>query len=392
MRSFFASFSSSRLFENSLLSHCFSSSRFFSRSLNLSGTLFSFFWVGVFLVLCFGDIHGESIEEYAKQYQYSIKDFPENASEGELFGLGIKWLEKDKDILSAERVFRHLTQKYSKRALYHYQHARGSFFIAEYNYFPNVRYSLDLARKSINKALRFAPNSKKYLLLKSYIEGKIGLFIRMEKGGIFSGVTWLLRSQNMIEDILGDGSIGSFSPEVWTRVINRGEVSLQAFLTRAEVYQGSPKILGGDSQKAFEMYRHIVETKPENIRAQTLLGKYYNSIGQQQKALEQFDRVEKIYQSGKFKDGPEVDQVYLFLPRNRGQAYWSMGQYEKALEQFELHVERIPMSDTGYEWIGLYYLERKKDKEKALSFFRKALYYNRWNSRSKELFQKLTQE
>ncbi len=323
------------------------------------------------------------LDSHLKKSNYKLGEIDYSLSEKELFYKGLILLNIDYDILTAERIFRYLATKYPTNSEYLYCAGRAAFFVGEYNYFPNIRDSYDIAFDNFEKALKLDPKTKYYMLMKSYTLGRIGLFIRREKGGLLSGSKELYASMALIDEILEVEDIWSLDANYMDVILARGNVEEEALLTRGEVLKGMPGILGGSEDMAIRIYKYVAKKRPDNMRAHLLLGKYYHSKGKQKLAIEEYAKVQRIFDSGKAPQSPEVDQMMAFLPRNLGNVYWAQGKYKKAFRQFKLNVKRRPTSSSGHEWMGHYY-KRIGKKEKAIRSYKKAVYYSKWNSSARD--------
>ncbi len=323
------------------------------------------------------------LDSHLKKSNYKLKKIDYDLSEKELFHKGLILLNIDYDILTAKRIFRYLAVKYPNNSEYLYCAGRAAFFVGEYNFFPNIRDPYDIAFYYFERALKLTPKSKYYMLMKSYTLGRIGLFIRREKGGLLSGSEELYSSMELIDEILGVEDIWTLDENLMDAILSKGYVYEEALLTRGEVLKGMPGILGGSEDLAVQIYKHIAKKRPNNMRAHLLLGKYYHSKGKQKLAEKEYAKVQRIFDSGKAPQNPEVDQMMAFLPRNLGNVYWAQGKYKKAFRQFKLNVKRRPTSSSGHEWMGHYY-KRIGKKEKAIRSYKKAVYYSKWNSSARD--------
>ncbi len=313
-----------------------------------------------------------TLDKYIKKLDYKLADINFNQSEKELYKYGLKLLNYDFDILSAERVFRYLTDKYPNNNDYLYYAGRSIFFIGEYNYIPNIRDPYDIAYSYFTKLVNKEPNNLEYLLMQSYAAGRIGIFIRKKEGGLFSGVNKLQESKDIVDNI-----------------IEKNRSYIDAILTRGEVLYESPSILGGDKDEALEVYKGVLKIEPNNIRAHLLVGKWYRNKNQRDKALKSFEKVNSIYKSGKILHRPESDQIYAFLPYNMGQIYEAKKNYDKACELYKTHLQRRNTSPSAYTKVAMCFLRKGKKKE-AIGYYKKAIYYDKWNSHSKNMLSKLS--
>ncbi len=304
-------------------------------------------------------------------------------SKESLFREGLKLLNEKHDILAAGKVFDGLAKKYPNNPKYLYYAGRSTFFIGEYNFFPNIRDHYNIAYDYFVRSLKLDPGNKDYLLMKAYALGRIGLFIRREKGGLLSGVTELRASQKVINQIIGRDDLDSQPIEVLDKIMDKGFTHVEALLTRGEVYKEAPGILGGNKEMAIKIYKRVVEKRPDNMRAHLLLGKHYHSKGQYDLAKKEYNLAIKAYESGKAPKLPEIDTMRASLAMKLGFVYWSQGKFEQAFQQFKLNVKRLPASSSGHEWMGHYY-KRVGDKEKAIESYKKAVKYNLWNKSAQD--------
>ncbi len=300
-----------------------------------------------------------------------------------LFQEGLKLLNEKYDIRGAEKVFSGLAKKYPNNPEYLYYAGRSTFFIGEYNFFPNIRDHYNIAYNYFEKALKIKPQNAKYLLMKAYALGRIGLFIRQKEGGLLSGVTELRASQAVINKIIGRDDLDSQPLEELDKIMNKGNTYVEALLTRGEVYKEAPEMLGGNKEMAIKIYKRVAEKRPNNMRAHLLLGKDYKDTGQYDLAKKEYNIAIKTYESGLVPKLPEIDKLRASLSRNLGFVYWSQGEIEQAFQQFKENVKRFPASSSGHEWMGHYY-KRVGKKDKAIESFKKAIQYNQWNKSAKD--------
>ncbi len=331
------------------------------------------------------------LDTHLKKSNYKLRKIDYSQSEKELFYKGLILLNIDYDILTAEKIFRYLAAKHPNNSEYLYCAGRAAFFVGEYNFFPNIRDPYDIAFVYFKKALKLKPKNEYYMLMKSYTLGRIGLFIRREKGGLLSGSKELFASMALIDDILEVEDIWTLDEDLMNKILSNGYVYEEALLTRGEVLKGMPGILGGSETLAVKIYNHVVKNRPDNMRGHLLLGKYHHSKGKHKLAEKEYAKVQAIFDSGKAPQMPEVDQMMAFLPRNLGNVYWAQGKYKKAFRQFKLNVKRRPTSASGHEWMGHYYMKIGK-KEKAIKSYKKAVYYSKWNTSARDNLAKLLKQ
>ncbi len=274
-------------------------------------------------------------------------------------------LNETYDIRGAEKVFSGLAKKYPNNPEYLYYAGRSTFFIGEYNLFPNIRDHYNIAYDYFKKALKIKPQNAKYLLMKAYALGRIGLFIRKKEGGFLSGVTELRASQKVINQIIARDDLDSQPLEELDKIMNKGNTYVEALLTRGEVYMEAPEMLGGNKEMAIKIYKRVAEKRPNNMRAHLLLGKHYKNIGQFDLARKEYNIAIKAYESGKAPKLPEIDRLRASLARNLGFVYWSQAKIEQAFQQFKENVKRFPASSSGHEWMGHYY-NHIGQKQKAI--------------------------
>ncbi len=321
------------------------------------------------------------------KYKYKIAKIDYSLPEKELYQLGYQLLNEKFDPLSAERIFRYLSAKYPNNDLYSYYESRSSFFIGDFNYFPGIRDPYDLSLEYIYRALKIKPDDLQYILARSYAIGRVGLFVRKLKGGL-SGINDLQESRQLIDNIIGNPEIGSESMDKIDAIINKGFYYTEALLTRGEIYKDSPGFFGGDKQIAYKIFKRVAEKDPNNMRAQILMANHYKNNNIYDKAIEKYKKASKIFESDKRKPIPEYYLMYAYIPRNLGDIYWHQKKYDKSFESFKIHIKRMPTSATGYHMLAELY-NHYGDKEKALGFLEKALYYDIKNDGAQRLLKRL---
>ncbi|MDH4128907.1 MAG: hypothetical protein OEV44_09155, partial [Spirochaetota bacterium] len=196
----------------------------------------------------------QKYDEYANNPKNRLTKIDLNQPNDKLFEIGLDLLNNKYDIINAEKVFRHLESKDPNNPKYQYYKGRSSFFIGEFNYFPNQRDSYDVAYAEFVKLTATYPSNTDYLLMKSYAAGRIGLFIR-QKDGLLKAFSKLMESSNLINTILA-----------------REPDHTDALLTKGEIEYENPL---GSKSEALKIYNYVSDKYPNNLRAKVLISKYY---------------------------------------------------------------------------------------------------------------------
>lgn len=356
---------------------------------------FSLFFIVLFIHCSSAEINVESsrskLDELIEKSSYKIvkTDFSKNSSS--LFNKGKKLLDIEYDPLSAEQIFRFLVKKEPNNSEYLYYESKAAFFIGEFNFFNFIRDPFDLALGYIDRALKIQPKNRRYLLMRSYIIGRIGLHIRKKDDGGLGGLNELGQSTEIIKDLLGTDEVADLSEKEIEALLKKDYVGLEAVLTRAEIYKDSPSLLGGSKESAYKLLEIVKKNYPENLRARDILGVYFREKEEYNKAIKEFEFIVNQVENKSAPKKIETKQVYVLVLKHLGESYWSLEKKEKAKEYFEKHLKEREASAAGNYWLAKYYLD-KKDKVKAKQFAEKAVNYNPYYKDAKELLENINAE
>ncbi|MDH5680071.1 MAG: hypothetical protein OEZ36_00670 [Spirochaetota bacterium] len=349
------------------------------------------FWIVICILMLGAFLHTETIranlpqsdlDNYRMRFGYKVKALNTNLPDKSLFKQGLILLNYSHDYLSAELIFRYLAEKHPSNPEYLYYQSRASFFVGQYNYFPNSKLPYEISLKYINKALEFDNHNGKYLLMKAYALGQVGLVIKANEGGFFSSLKYLQAANLVLDMIIGKTDVAD-QPEPFIKsVIEKGGPYVEAVLTRGEIYHGAPSALGGSPAKALKLYNYVAARWKNNPRVYYLMGKYYSSQRQHAIALSKYQEARKVILSGLAPKTPETQYFYAFVPRNMGKALWSLKRKKQACTEFSKHISRRFTSSDGYKWVAYCHL-KKGQKDKAIKLLKLSLYYDKHNKGAK---------
>jgi len=151
----------------------------------------------------------------------------------------------------------------------------------------------------------------------------------------------------------------------------------------------------GQFELAREHYEKAVMLDPGDLEARNNLGVWYYSRGMYDKAAQEFeqilegnpDRIEircnlgsaysnlKLYDKAiaEYKEVLRINPLSVEAMNNLGTAYKDQGLYDQAIESFEKVLEINPQLAIPHLNLATVYLSKKKDTQKALYHFEKAM-------------------
>ncbi len=306
------------------------------------------------------------LDKLFKEHNYKLAAIDFKLTDDQLVKLGLELLNKKNDYLSAEKLFRYLLQKNPDNPEYLYYVGQSTFFIGEYNYYPNTMVPYELAYSYFSTLVAKFPKNTDYLIMKSFAIAKIGLFIKTRDGAYADIAKALIESDNIVKEIL------QIDPK-----------HAHALISKGLAYNVLPGILGGDKTKGFELYQKIEKLYPNNMRLHNVLGRFYRDKKQYDKAIQYFEAIQKIYEEKKELQTPEDFLVYSSAPEHLGGIYYRQKKYKKAFESTKVHLQRRPYSASGHKQIGDCY-SQFDNKVKAIESYKASLKYNKWNKGAQE--------
>lgn len=123
--------------------------------------------------------------------------------------------------------------------------------------------------------------------------------------------------------------------------------------------------LNGDTTKAIDMLKSILEKEPQHKMATLNLGLIYAEQKQYKESISLLSAFVKSNQ------GMESKLPYLYL----GQSYLALGKYKEAEDCLQKSLVRDAGNPVTYYYLGQTY-EKKGDKKQAINYYEKALGIN----------------
>ncbi len=276
--------------------------------------------------------------------------------------------------VKSEKLVDMLLERDSNKKEYLFLKGQSLFYKDYINLEPTKINGYEKAKEIFTELTTKYPKIPEYKLYLANTHGKIGTFKKKKGETFFSYLGSLNKYQNLIKELNKD------FPNY-----------IEAVVARAEVYYEAPGGLGGDKEKAIKMYKKVLKSHPESMRAEYLLAKATETDDEKEMAKKYLEIKEK-FDSGYYEKNPPNQALRRMAVIEKLARMYKEFDWEMAYKYIKEMIELVPTYSKGWYLIGLYYNELEKDDKKALEAFKKCLTLNPWNEGVKDRIERLEEK